>query len=194
MPAKKSQHARRARIDALSALKSRLKARICDILCNEGELTVQALAEQLGAKPQSLYRHLDQLCEIGLIEECDQVRTTKNFARVYRSTVDSISLAPESGTPEELDAIADVIDSQLRHAGKEVRAALASSDEGDSPRVRTNSGIGWLTDAEEAKVNKLLDEVARIFREAQQGPKKTLRAYTVAVRPVDHALTKRARD
>jgi len=109
------------RIEQLDALRSRLRARITDIVYNEGELTVHEIAEDLEVQPTTLYRHLDMLVEVGLLEEAEPVRTTKNFARVFRAPARNISLWPEKVNDEVRHAIALVIESQLKNRSEERR-------------------------------------------------------------------------
>ena len=77
--------------------------------------------------------------------------------------------------------MADVIESQLRLAGKEARAGIETP--GAVP-VRTGSGIGWLTSAERKRVTALLDEARAIVESSQRGEGRTLCGVTYALRPI----------
>lgn len=184
------------RLDQLEALKSCLRDRICDVVCQAGELTAQEIATRLGKKPTALYPHLDLLVEVGLLVERDQVRTNKNFARSFGAPAKHLRLDRESKDPKVQAAICAILASQLRQASREFQAAIQAAsrpEQGGSP-ADLGLGIAWLTGWMDKKAIKrakaLLDELDELFMIDEPGPGKTLFALTYVSRPVEKTPTR----
>lgn len=185
-----------SRLDQLEALKSCIRDRICDVVCQAGELTAQEIATRLGIRPTAIYPHLDLLVEVGLLVERDQVRTNKNFARSFGAPAKHLRLDRESKDPEVQAAICAILASQLRQASREFQTAIEAGscpENGDSI-AELGLGIAWLTawlDSESIKRAKaLLDELDELFMIDEPGPGKTLFALTYVARPVERKPTR----
>ncbi len=165
----------------LDMLRSRARGRVTDLVYAAGELTVSEIAEALDQKPTAMDRHLDALVGCGLLIEGEPVRTGKTLARVFAAPAKRIEFPREEASAEERSAVADILDSQLRLAGKEARADIEAPG-GSS--VRSGSGIGWLTEKERVRVAKLLAEALAIVEGGQRGEGKSLCGVTYALRPV----------
>lgn len=174
------------RLDQLEALKSCVRDRICDVVCQAGELTAQEIATRLGIKPTAIYPHLDLLVEVGLLIERDQVRTNKNFARSFGAPATHLRLDRESKDPAVQSAICAILASQLRQASREFQNAIESKSDPDHD---SGLGIAWLTGWMDTKsitrAKALLDELDDLFMIDEPGPGKTLYALTYVARPVN---------
>ncbi|MFK7760150.1 MAG: helix-turn-helix domain-containing protein [Phycisphaerales bacterium] len=178
------------RLDQLEVLKSCLRDRICDVVCQAGQLTANEIATRLGIRPTAIYSHLDLLVEVGLLVEGDQVRTNKNFARSFGTPAKYMRFDRESKDPQVQEAIRAILASQLRQAAREFQSATqaSSNPECDYPNADFGLGIAWLTawlDTESIERAKaLLNELDEIFMVDEPGPGKTLFALTYIARPV----------
>jgi predicted ArsR family transcriptional regulator len=174
------------RLDQLEALKSCVRDRICDVVCQAGELTAQEIATRLGMKPTTIYPHLDLLVEVGLLIERDQVRTNKNFARSFGAPATHLRLDRESKDPQVQSAICAILASQLRQASREFQNAIESTSHSDQEH---GLGIAWLTGWMDknsiTRAKALLDELDELFMIDEPGPGKTLYALTYVARPVN---------
>lgn len=184
------------RLDQLEALKSCVRDRICDVVCQAGELTAQEIATRLGMKPTTIYPHLDLLVQVGLLVERDQVRTNKNFARSFGAPATHLRLDRESKDPKVQAAICAILASQLRQASREFQNAIesASHTDQDDAAAELGLGIAWLTGWMDKKSIKrakaLLDDLDELFMIDEPGPGRTLYALTYVARPVNTASTK----
>jgi len=178
------------RLDQLDALKSCVRDRICDVVCQAGELTAQEIAARLGIKPTAIYPHLDLLVEVGLLVERDQVRTNKNFARSFGTPATHLRLDRESKDPEVQAAICAILASQLRQASREFQNTIEATARPDLDDASADLGLGiaWLTGWMDTKsiqrAKSLLDELDELFMIDEPGPGKTLYALTYVARPV----------
>lgn len=174
-------------LDQLEVLKSPLRDRICDVVCQAGELTAQEIAKRLGIRPTAIYSHLDLLVEVGLLTEGEQVRTNKNFARSFGAPAKYMRFDRESKNPQVQEAISAILSSQLRQAAREYESATHSTN--GSSQAETGLGIAWLTGWLDSKsisrAKVLLDELDELFMIDEPGPGKTLFALTYVARPVE---------
>jgi len=174
-------------LEQIAALRSKLRARIVDLIYNAGELTVAQIAEELGQKPTALYRHLDHLVEVGLLIEGEPVRTEKNFARVFVGPGDTLAYVPPGEADEEMrEAVAGLIAYELNLAARETARAYAErigTVGVPSAHLKYVSTTGWLSREERARVNALLDEVVAVFSASSHGPGKDLQTISFASRP-----------
>jgi len=157
------------------------------ILINE-TASVREIAVQLGRHPASLYKHIDRLLEVGLIEEVGTTATTRRDARVFRCT--AWGLAYEPGNVELTDGLVGFIESELRHAGRSLAASLHMEETSEPPLTvgphrETHFGtlFGWLTPDELAGVNEHLEAIYQIMMRTPRRPGTRLVSFVSALFP-----------
>lgn len=57
---------------------------------SQGEASIREIAEQMGRKPVSLYRHIDQLVEVGLLIEEGTKPTARRDAKIYSTNLEFV--------------------------------------------------------------------------------------------------------
>lgn len=174
------------RAEQILALKSRLRGRICDVVYSLGHATVHEIADWLDAPVSTLYEHLDALIEAGLLEEGDPVRTNKNFARTVLAPGTDLKITHTASNAKARQAIADVLSSQLRLAGREferglVRDKLPAGEPGAT--LDSGSAIGWLNEDDRREVRELLGRVMEIYARSSPDDGRELQAITWVTRP-----------
>ncbi len=184
------------RPEQIAALRSSQRERVCDVVYALGQATVQEIAEQLGARPTAVYRHLRILCDVDLIEEGPAARTVRNFARTYRAKAERVTFLPLADDPKIRALVADVIESELRMAAREYRIGIESERERlgtpDTP-IRSMAMVGWLGRKERIRVNQLFEALMEMFDGTRPGPGKSLQALTFVSRPAAQVSQREAK-
>ena len=102
----------------IRALCSPMRHAIHQVVLSQGEASIREIGEQVGKKPASLYRHIDQLVEVGLLIEQGTKSTSRRDAKVYSSTLEFFRYRDRS--PEMVAAIAAFARSSLKETGNKI--------------------------------------------------------------------------
>ena len=146
------------------ALCSPMRHAIHQVVLSQGEASIREIGEQLGKKPASLYRHIDQLVEVGLLIEEGTRSTTKRDAKVYSSRLEFFRYRDRS--PEMVDAIARFARSSLKETGNQLTRTF---ERGNAvlpvPERDTfiGSPSGWLDSDEIAQLNEHIDAIVALL-------------------------------
>lgn len=181
-----------AEIDLLA---SPTRIEIVDTLEALGDaVSVAELAVAVGRPADSLYYHLRQLADGGLIEE-----EAAPDGRRYRSRTrkgDRLRLRYRPGATANADAVGRVAASVLRVAGRDFARALADPDtvvEGPRRELWAARGKGWVDATELAEVNRLLARLMELVQKpATERPRGKLVALTWVLAPVEAKPARRA--
>ncbi|GJM17940.1 MAG: hypothetical protein DHS20C14_01530 [Phycisphaeraceae bacterium] len=155
------------------------------MVLNQGEASVREIAAQLGRHPASLYKHIDHLEEIGLIQEVGTKATGKRDARVFAS--DAWYLNYDVNNEEIVEALLAYMHSELRNSGRRLDDALhdeTSISKGSHRDTRFISVFAWLTRSELGELNRLLNEMMDLMMDKPRRPKTKLVAWTHALFPM----------
>lgn len=174
-----------AEIDLLA---SPTRIEIVDTLEAFGEaVSVAELAVALGRPADSLYYHLRQLADGGLVEE-----EAAPEGRRYRSRTrkgDRLRLRYRPGATANAEAVGRVAASVLRVAGRDFERALADPAtvvEGPRRELWAARGKGWVDAAELAEINRLLARLMELVQKpAAERPRGKLVALTWVLAPVE---------
>lgn len=159
-------------------------------------VSIREIADQLGRKPASLYRHIEALVGVGLILPVAVQPSGGRDALAYAPFARTIRLAVPQEEGPALDALADYLARAGSHAGKEsalaihdteTRRATAKSIHKGSKRPEALSMIsmsGWLTPDQLQTLRDMSDRVNEIFEDARRRPGTRLTAVTMMMRPV----------
>lgn len=157
-------------------------------------VSIAAVAQELGRKPASLYRHFDDLLAAGLIRETGTQASGGRDARTFSAIGEVMTLITPSRAGPALDALCRYLERMATHAGRESAAAVRErarerardrdQSEPTPPQQASVSMFGWLTEDERSELHGLLISVSDIFRGATRRPGTTLVAASMLVRPV----------
>jgi len=177
------------------ALASPVRDQIVQVVVNHeafrpGEgLSIREIGAQLGRKPASLYRHMEELVKAGLLREQGPQASGGRDASVYAADGAALVLETPARAGPALDALCRYIERMASHAGKESAAAVRT-------RVRESRGarpdpvqgsaslVGWLDEAQVQRLREMLFEMTEIFGHAQRRPGTSLIAASLLIRPV----------
>ena len=70
----------------LEAIAEPTRYAIYSAIAWEGVTTIREISEHLAMKQASLYRHIERLCDVGLIQEAGEIETARQPAKSYRAT------------------------------------------------------------------------------------------------------------
>lgn len=175
------------RAEQLRVLASPVRIAIHLMLINQGEVSVKEIGEQLGRAVPTLYRHLDELERVGLIEATGTRETRTRHAKLY-SAVNGrkFKLLQGLDSDELVEAFGDVVKSQMRQAAREIDNAIEKGDAVANGKRRNTHFLaqrGWLTGKQLEELNAHLGAIDKLFDDAQRGSGRTHVATTVVVRP-----------
>lgn len=178
------------------AMASPVRDQIMNVVANLGTwepdgvaegVSIRQIAEQLGRKPASLYRHIEALVEAGLINETGSQASGGRDATTYAAGGAHIVLVAPSGPGPAMDAMCDYIRSIATSAGREMTAAAidqASQASAIGPHDVGGAVIrGWLDEEQRAKLRRLQKELNAVFAESKRRPGTRLMAATLLFRP-----------
>lgn len=153
----------------------------------ERGVSIREIAEQLGRKPPSLYRHLDSLVRAGLIREVGAQTSGGRDATTYAIPGERIMLVPPDREGPELDAMCAYIASVAAHAGRETVQATVDRVTGEHAIGANDTGgatlRGWLDDDQRAALRRIAGELSALFINAKRRPGTRLVAATLLFRP-----------
>ena len=154
-----------------------------------GVSTIREIAETLGRKPASLYRHVARLVGAGLLIEVDEVKTGRRPATRYRARP---KLKYDPDDPANARALAQIVERGCRQAAGGFRAAVESQKaitSGPDRDTHFTPPSGWLTPSELARANSLIEELRTLVLGAPRRPGTRLIDLTVTMSPRNVSTT-----
>ncbi len=180
-------------IEAVRLLASPVRMEILNSLAGVRRASIAELGKLLGRAPSSLYHHVAQLVEAGLILEGGRRPTGAHDELVYEAAADEIGLAHDPADAELSAAIADAMAANLRAAERDFRAALCEGTGRVRGRGKDTFGgryKGWLEEADRRELFEHVEAIATIFGRRQGSTGGRLVTATIATCP---AAVKRQR-
>ncbi len=110
--------------EQVRALRTPSRQEIVETLTRLGACSVKELGEATGRAPASLYYHIHELEEAGLIRKAPRRQAGGRVEGVYEPVADRIVLDRTERSGDFLSALADLHRSTLRKAEREIIAAL----------------------------------------------------------------------
>lgn len=180
------------------ALSSPIRDQIVQVVVNQAPwapdspegpgVSIREIAEQLGRKPASLYRHIEALLEVGLIRETGSRSSGGRDATTYCAIGEAMHLVTPERQGPAMDALCRYIERMATHAGRESAAAARDRAIGVGSGAESDQGtvsmFGWLDSDQRARLREILLEVAAVFERAERRPGTRLVAASMLVRPV----------
>ena len=173
-------------VEVLRALASPVRMEILTSLGGVGQASIAELARLLGRAPTSLYHHVDQLVQRGLVVEAGTRPRGANDERLFRLAADEVGLRHDPGDTERAEAIADAVASNLRAAERDFRASLVDGVGRVRGRGRDTFGArykGWLEEADRRELFEHLEAIAALFRRRQGATTGRLVTATLVTAP-----------
>lgn len=177
------------RLDQIKALSDPLRVSILEALTH-AELTTKQVADLLGEPPTKLYRHVETLNNVGLIELIRTNTVNGIVEKYFRAIAKSIRVNQElftSGPPSEaLDSAREAVIRSLESMLQELRASFRSKAEGQREHVATIHQTTITATSDEMK--KFNRKLRNLFDEYQnEDPGDDARSYRVTgvVCPLD---------
>jgi|GEM_PF-3808553 len=154
------------------SLLSPVRVEVTEFLRSNGEATVSELAAMLCRPPELLYRHLDILVKTGLVVQTAYRKKGRHVERVYDVAADDIFLAFKGrGSPEDNDAIVDMMGSFSRVIDRTIRRATAARlvDYEAMPRqLMIRYEMSWLTTDDLVELHQLIARIKAIMDEGRK--------------------------
>ncbi len=164
-PSRAIKHAAQVR-----ALASPTRNAIVQVIGSQGEASVREIAHQLGRQPPSLYKHIDILLDVGLIEQVGTEPTIRRDARIFTTDIECLRYAPED--PDLVEALIEFVESEMRYATRSLAKAYRSGIDTDHPVIAGPSRdtrfyhyLAWLSDDELASINQHIDAIDKVMRQ-----------------------------
>lgn len=157
--------------DQIRALCSPMRHEIHQVVLSQGEASVREIAEQMGRKPVSLYRHIDQLVEVGLLIDIGTKSTARRDAKVYTTKLEFMRYSPRR--PEMLKALGEFARASLKDTGSKVSKAIESGESVLPIPLRDlfiGSPAGWLDDDELTELNEHVDAIIGLLANKPRKP------------------------
>ncbi|MBO6512651.1 MAG: helix-turn-helix transcriptional regulator [Phycisphaerales bacterium] len=157
--------------DQIRALCSPMRHEIHQVVLSQGEASIREIAEQMGRKPASLYRHIDQLVEVGLLIDIGTKSTSRRDAKVYTTKLEFMRYRPRK--PEMVKALGEFARASLKDTGQKITKAF---DSGEAvlpiPHRDTfvGSPAGWLDEDELEELNTHIDAIIGLLADKPRKP------------------------
>lgn len=152
------------------ALESPMRQEIVDAVTAIGPCSIIELAAYLGRAADSLYFHVRRLVKVRLVQEVDRRKDGRHESAIYAMPGRSARIVYSSPMRK---SIRKVVSGALRLSLREFNLGLAEKNPQFSGPHRTlwgGRGKGWLSKADLAEVNRLLEQLSQILCRNEPGP------------------------
>jgi hypothetical protein len=142
--------------------------------------SIPELTAYMGRSPKSLYYHVRQLCQVGLLVVRETRQAGKRSEAVYGLVADRMIMEDENEDAEYMQTAYRAQRALLRKLARELMPAedaqgTEGADEADVLRV-----LVWLTPEARTRLMAMLEEITRFLREnddPQQGKRTALTVF-----------------
>lgn len=148
-----------------------MRHEIHQVVLSQGQASIREIAEQMGRKPVSLYRHIDQLVAVGLLVEEGTKSTARRDAKVYSTKLEFMRYRPRQ--PEMTQALGEFARASLKVTGNKVAQSIESGEAILPIPLRDTyigSPAGWLDDEELGELNEHIDAIIGILANKPKKP------------------------
>jgi len=169
----------------IRALCSPMRHEIHQVVLSQGEASIREIAEQMGRKPVSLYRHIDQLVEVGLLVDEGTKSTARRDAKMYSTKLEFMRYSPRN--PEMLKALGEFTRASMKDTGSKVAKSIESTNAVLPIPLRDTyigSPAGWLDDDELGELNQHIDAIIGLLADKPKKPDSKRIAITIGLYPV----------
>ncbi|MEX0877014.1 MAG: helix-turn-helix domain-containing protein [Phycisphaerales bacterium] len=163
--------------DKMWVLASPIRVDVLNAVCALEECSVADIAAFTGRSRTSLYPHIEQLLNAGLILESDQRLAGKRYEQLYRPVARTVATKHNSKDPDNVayhQAYGNAVGRLMARLHERATARPEAAVRG--PSRDTYAGIlsAWVDDESLAEVNELVDRLWEICRQTHPGEDKRL--------------------
>lgn len=172
------------RVDQIEAFGSPAKKEILLYTSAAGPCSVPEMAEALGRTVTSLYRHVHQLVELGLLLEAGTARTIRRDKTIYTTPARHMRLHYDPASPKTVNAMCKAINSHCRAVGRGMTRAFQSGlgrTSGGGRNVYFSSEKGWVTPERLAEINEHIEAINGLLQAEREGDATELASVTVSM-------------
>lgn len=152
--------------EQFNCLMSARRMEIVDQLANVGPTSIRALATMIAAQPSSLYHHMKQLEDVGLIEEAGTRTVNRRIEKLYKTPGKAMRYGLSLDDPAAYEIYKKLGEVQSRQTARDFARGL-KSDKVIAAGEHKNAWIFRLVGAPDpdtmAKINGHLEEIAKLF-------------------------------
>lgn len=154
------------RRDQYDCLTSARRMDIIDLLANVGQKSVREIAALLGAKPSSLYHHIELLLRVELIELAATRLVNRRQEKLYKTLGANIKYGLALDDPAAFEIYGKIASAQARQSARDLQRGLKAGGVVTCGRHK-NIWIFRLVGAPDAptmeKINHHIEEIAKLF-------------------------------
>jgi len=156
------------RLDQLEVMASPVRHEIHQTVDLIGPCSVREIAGRMARQPETLYYHIHQMIEAGLLVVIDEQKVGRRVEKVLDVAGRPFRVAPDRTDSRFLDSINRSVTARLRLAQRRVQTDVVSED-----AVRGGSFRSWRLEQNHARLNRenrkrlnrMLDEIVDFLRE-----------------------------
>jgi len=176
----------------IASLASATRQEIVDVLPRLGTASVAEIAAALGRPPDGMYYHMRALQGVGLVVAAGHRNKAGRREALFRAVAQQVELRLEPRSPEKIKGATAIVGSMLRMGMRDYRRALKDPEAvltGPKREVWPVRTTGWLTAAQVAKVNRLIQRLIGDVSESK-GPGR-LYGITIVFTQLEHRSRER---
>jgi len=139
---------------------------IIDLLAHVGEKSVREIAALLGAKPSSLYHHIELLLNVGLIELSGTRAVNRRQEKLYKTPGAALKYGLALDDPKSLEIYGKIVAAQARQSARDFNRGLLSGAavvEGPAKNVWIFRLVGAPDTVTMNKINQHIEAIAKLF-------------------------------
>lgn len=180
----------------LEAITSPVRQEILDGVQALGPSPIAAVAALLGRPADALYYHVRTLERLGLLVRAGSRRNGRRDEAIYDVPERPLQIRYEPGDAANRAGATRAVAAAVRLTQRDFARALASGEfVGEGPRRNAWGGRVkvWLTPAQLAELNRLIERISRISGRAERPKGSRLHSFAWILAPVREAPTRRTR-
>ncbi|MHA7814510.1 MAG: helix-turn-helix domain-containing protein [Phycisphaerales bacterium] len=158
-------------------LASPIRVEVLNAICSLEECSVAEVAEFTGRSRTSLYPHIEQLLEAGLIKEGEKRLAGKRYEQFYVPIARSVATKHNIKDPDNVayhQAYGNAVGRLMARLHERATASPSSVVRG--PNRDTHAGLysAWVDEKELEEINELLSRLWDICKDSHPGDEKRL--------------------
>jgi DNA-binding transcriptional ArsR family regulator len=154
------------REDQLRCLTSPVRHDMVDHLSAHGVMSIRDLAASIGKKPASIYHHLKQLIEVGLVQEVGTRLVNRRHEKLYATPSRRMRLNKALADRANNQVMREIVDALCRQTARDFTYGLideAARRDGVQQNLRFFRLVNRPTPRSLKELNRKLDEIAEIL-------------------------------
>lgn len=174
--------------EQIEALGSPAKREIVQFVATTGPTSVPEIADGVGRKVTSLYRHVHELVEMGLLLEAGKAKTIRRDKQLYVTPGKRLQVNVEAADRKAISALCRAMNQHLRAVGREmtrVHKSHTGRHRGTAPNVKFVGDKGWASRDKISKINKHLADASSCLSSVPKSNRDELINLSAAVWPAE---------